>query len=545
MYERIASWPMRSVQWTEHSMASLPIALSGPSGDLGEAMTATARGLEDVRTDHEGFGSVTGRAHSPAQSARTSYRRRALLTDVLMLAVAMGVVQLVSPTGSPTGQIPQEPFGWSVALALVLLCLFQARGMYSPPLRLDLLELLRIVATGSALAATMVMAARVLLADDAYVAAETVRHLLILLPLMAAGRTAVLWDEARARRAGHAGQRALVVGAGRIGRLAAERLLSDPDLGLRPVAFLDDDPLPNEGGLSADLPVVDSRAGIHQVLAEHDIDQVLITFSTASHEELLAMARACIAAGVPVSVVPRLFELEGERVATNHLGGLPLVAMRPTDPNGWQLRVKYAADRVLAAAALLVLTPLLAVAAAAVLMSMGRPLFYRQVRAGRDGHEFEMLKLRTLREAASANAEHDADADWLAAELGSDAPEVHDNIAARVTRVGAVLRRYSLDELPQLWNVVRGDMSLVGPRPERVTYARRLEGAVYRYEDRHRVKSGLTGWAQVNGLRGKTPLADRIEWDNHYIENWSLWFDFKILVRTVGCVLAGHREEYR
>jgi exopolysaccharide biosynthesis polyprenyl glycosylphosphotransferase len=456
-----------------------------------------------------------------------------------MLALAMGMIAVVSPTDSPTGAIPPEPLGWSLAFGAVAVALFHGRRMYSAPMRLDVFDTLRSVVSGTAVAATAVISARVLVADDTWVATETIRHWLVAVPLLATGRAGVLWREARARRMGGAAIPTLVVGAGRIGRLTADRLLADSDLGLRPVAFFDDDPLPSEGGPSAVLPVMGSEAGLSAVLSEHNVEQVIITFSNASHEELLTLARTCIAAGVSVSVVPRLFELEGARVETEHLGGLPLVLLRPVDPTSWRLRVKYALDRVLAAAALLFLLPLLAAFAAAVLVSMGRPVLYRQRRVGRDGREFELLKLRTLRAAPEVPHET-ADADWAAQQIGlAGASGDHVALDERITRVGAFLRRYSLDELPQLWNVLRGDMSLVGPRPETVGYVGRFDGTIYRYGERHRMKAGLTGWAQVNGLRGRTPLTDRVEWDNHYIENWSPWLDFKILARTVGCVVRG------
>jgi lipopolysaccharide/colanic/teichoic acid biosynthesis glycosyltransferase len=149
-----------------------------------------------------------------------------------------------------------------------------------------------------------------------------------------------------------------------------------------------------------------------------------------------------------------------------------------------------------------------------------------------------MLKFRTLHQVAGVHAE--ADADWAAQELG-EMVAGHTPLDSRVSRVGAFLRRTSIDELPQLWNVVRGDMSLVGPRPERAAYVDRFEDRFYRYRDRHRVKSGLTGWAQVHGLRGNTSLRDRVEWDNHYIENWSPWFDLKILLMTVTAVVRQGR----
>jgi lipopolysaccharide/colanic/teichoic acid biosynthesis glycosyltransferase len=199
---------------------------------------------------------------------------------------------------------------------------------------------------------------------------------------------------------------------------------------------------------------------------------------------------------------------------------------------------KYALDRVFAGVSLVLLAPVLGLVALAVLVSMGRPLFFRQQRVGRDGTIFEMLKFRTMRGLPEQAGE--ADAQWAAQALGLGDTDVPFSPAAddRRTPLGAFLRRLSIDELPQLWNVLRGEMSLVGPRPERAHYVERFEQAVYRYPDRHRVKSGLTGWAQIHGLRGETSLKDRVEWDNFYIENWSPWLDVKILLRTVPALIG-------
>jgi lipopolysaccharide/colanic/teichoic acid biosynthesis glycosyltransferase len=181
---------------------------------------------------------------------------------------------------------------------------------------------------------------------------------------------------------------------------------------------------------------------------------------------------------------------------------------------------------------------------------MGGPVFFRQRRVGADGREFDMLKLRTMK--GRPEEDEEADIGWALEQLvrnGGVEPDLG-NLPAwpsigndRRTRLGRLLRRFSLDELPQLWHVVRGEMSLIGPRPERVSYVRYFEQSIYRYAERHRVKSGITGWAQVSGLRGKTSLRDRVEWDNYYIENWSPWLDVKILLMTFACVLSGKHEE--
>ena len=470
---------------------------------------------------------------TPLVSKRNSFGWQALTLDVITLSAGVAIVTALSPTSSPTGQVPSEPIGFLVAFCAVVVLLFRLRGMYAAPMRLELTEALREIVSATAIAAVLIMAARVLSTNEAYVAAETVRHWLVMVPLLMAGRAVVLLSEARRRRVGVGGRRTLVVGAGVIGRLTASRLLSDPALGLVPVGFLDDDPLDGDDE-TADLRVY-GWDDFDTVVEEQRLQHVIIAFSGADHPRLIALARRAWELGVAVSVVPRLFELEGERAVTEHLGGLPLVALRPADRQSWQFQLKYALDRVVAAGLLLLALPVLLAAMAAVRLSIGRPVFFRQPRVGRDGAIFEMLKLRTMREAPSG---YEADAQWAAVELGGETVAANAPLESRVSPATHFLRRSAIDELPQLWNVVRGDMSLVGPRPERLPYVERFGDRIYRYSDRHRVKSGLTGLAQVNGLRGQTSLRDRVEWDNHYIENWSHWLDLKILLKTAPALLA-------
>jgi exopolysaccharide biosynthesis polyprenyl glycosylphosphotransferase len=491
---------------------------------------------------------VTKRFYRDAGTARDRFGYgkpfgwSALTLDVIMLGAAAATVAAISPTSSPTGQVPSEPIEWMVAYSVLVLVLFRLRRMYTAPLRLELTEALREIVSATAVAAVLTMAARVLTTNEAYVAAETVRHWVAVVPLLLAGRAAVLLTEAHRRRVGAAGQRTLVVGAGVVGRLTATRLLADPALGLVPVGFLDDDPLDGDDE-SADVPVY-RWDDFEAIVREQRVEHVIIAFSGAEHPRLLALARSAWELGVAVSVVPRLFELEGERAEIEHLGGLPLVALRPADRQSWQFRLKYALDRVVAAGLLCLAIPVLLAGMAAVWLTIGRPIFFRQRRVGRDGVLFEMLKLRTLREAPAG---YEADAEWAAVELGGETVAANAPLEVRVGRVTNFLRRSAIDELPQLWNVVRGDMSLVGPRPERLPYAERFSDHIYRYSDRQRVKSGLTGLAQVSGLRGQTSLRDRVEWDNHYIENWSPWLDLKILLKTapalLGALIAACRDE--
>jgi exopolysaccharide biosynthesis polyprenyl glycosylphosphotransferase len=267
------------------------------------------------------------------------------------------------------------------------------------------------------------------------------------------------------------------------------------------------------------------------VVAETGAEHVILAFVNESDSELRPLVRRCEELGLEVSLVPRLFDAINDRVALEHLGGTPLLMLNSVDPLGWQFALKHAVDRAAAAIALLALAPMLLAVAIGVRLSSPGPVLYRQRRVGRDGQAFDMLKFRSMR---VVEAPEQFEPEQGLAPGGVEGED-------RRTPFGRLLRRTAVDELPQLLNVLRGEMSLIGPRPERSEYVD-MFGEIDRYQDRHRVRSGLTGWAQVHGYRGQTPLADRVEWDNFYIENWSLWLDLRIMLMTVSVVLRGAGE---
>jgi exopolysaccharide biosynthesis polyprenyl glycosylphosphotransferase len=387
--------------------------------------------------------------------------------------------------------------------------------------------------TTSALAGMFVLSVRALIGHDASIADEVLRLWAFSAIYLGGGRVALDWSQVKARRHGELVKPTLIVGAGKVGSLTARRLLDHPEFGLKPIGFLDKDPVDDA---ERRLPVLGASWDLEDVVRAHDVQHVIVTFSRAPSEVLLRLVRRCEELGVRVSLVPRLYEQMSHRLTVEHVGGLPLLSVRRVSPKSWQFAIKHAVDRLAALALLPLVLPALAVSAIAVYLSVGKPIFFRQRRVGRDGRVFEMLKFRTMRESGEP-------ADLLEAlrPLGEGLAPGGVEGADRRTRVGSILRATSLDELPQLLNVLKGDMSLVGPRPERPEFVRLFEEQVHRYGDRHRVKAGVTGWAQVHGLRGKTSIADRAEWDNYYIEAWSLWLDFKILLMTVFAVFSSFR----
>jgi exopolysaccharide biosynthesis polyprenyl glycosylphosphotransferase len=322
-----------------------------------------------------------------------------------------------------------------------------------------------------------------------------------------------------ARSRGALRENALIVGAGDAGVRVARTLVDHPEFGLVPKGFVEARPRPE-----LPLPVVGHPSQLAELVPECDARRVIVTFGGVRDADLVGILRRCSHIRAQTDVIPRFFELGG-LLPTPDLEivwGLPLIHLRRSVSDPLARAAKRLVD-VLAASTLLVLSlPVLGFVTIAVGLSGPGPIFFRQKRVGKEGRVFELIKFRTMR------VNDDSDTTWNVGPTEE-----------RITPVGNMLRRTCLDELPQLLNVIRGEMSLVGPRPERPYFADQFEINVRGYEDRHRVSAGMTGWAQIHGLRGDTSIDDRVFFDNAYIDHWSLWRDLHILMRTAGSILRG------
>ena len=317
------------------------------------------------------------------------------------------------------------------------------------------------------------------------------------------------------RRHGRFVRRALVVGGGPLGQEVVRRLRGHPEFGVRVVGYLDD--RWPAGERIEGKEVLGGYEAVTQALADHRVDQLFVALPMEAHHEMLKVLNAIEGELVDVKIVPDVLQFVTLRAAVEELEGLPVISLAQSPITGWSRIAKRAMDLVLSAIGLVVLAPLLALTALAIRLTSSGSVFYAQERMGLDGRSFAMYKFRSM----TVDAEAESGPVW--ATTGDH----------RRTSLGRVLRRLSLDELPQLWNVLKGEMSLVGPRPERPFFVQQFKTMIPQYMLRHKVKSGMTGWAQVNGLRGNTSLEKRIEYDLYYVQNWSLALDVKILILTL------------
>jgi Undecaprenyl-phosphate glucose phosphotransferase len=410
---------------------------------------------------------------------------------------------------------PSFYFCWR-QLPLVLLlaaAAFRLAGQYNIDRLRRFREEMVAVLHGTALLTLFVMAA-VFFLHDPYESRATV---ILFSALTAAGvinARRLGWGLVRTLRSRGYNQRfALIIGAGRGARRLARTLHRLNWLGIKNVGFVEE----RAGALCGDLDVLGGFAELPELIRKYQVDHVFIALPLDRYDDARRVFAILSRQLVEVRLVPDVPNLAGLSLTTANLDGLPVVGLRESPHFGLNVVVKRLMDVVLSLVGLVVLSPLLALLAALVKLTSPGPVFYRQERCGLNGRPFFMLKFRSM----PVDSEQKTGPVW--ARKGD----------ARCTPLGAFLRKTSLDELPQLWNVLRGDMSLVGPRPERPVFIQQFQKTIPNYMARHCVKAGITGWAQVHGWRGNTSLRKRIQYDLYYITHWTPWLDLRILWMTI------------
>ena len=326
-------------------------------------------------------------------------------------------------------------------------------------------------------------------------------------------------------RAGIGLKRVAIAGAGDLGRLIADKILEHRELGCRIVGFIDDKAADDHIGYRG-LPLLGTLDDAAEILRREKIDQVYVALPLEAHSRMLSLLELTSRECVDVRFVPDLLQFIALRARLEDLDGVPVISINDVPLQGFNTALKRLIDIPIAAVALVLLAIPLGILALLVRRTSPGPIFYRQERMGLDGKSFIIYKFRSM----THDAERETGPVWA-----------RENDPRR-TGFGRFLRRYSLDELPQLWNVLRGDMSIVGPRPERPLFVEQFKHRYPQYMLRHKVKAGITGWAQVNGWRGNTSIEKRIEYDLYYIENWSLALDLKIMWLTL--VRGFHTHAY-
>jgi len=308
----------------------------------------------------------------------------------------------------------------------------------------------------------------------------------------------------------------LILGDGELGQKLLHSFDAHSELGLKAIGFLSDSE-EKVGQITDGLGVIGTFEGLHEVLKRQKIDQVYLALPFHQHEKIRHILSSLKNELVDIKVVSDLYDFIRLGGGIDDLDGLPIINIQDTPLHGWGKIAKRALDLFVAFMGILILSPFMFIIGAVIKLTSHGPIFYKQKRMGLDGEIFEALKFRSM----MVDAEKETGPVWA---------QSNDS---RRTPIGKILRETSLDELPQLFNILKGEMSLVGPRPERPELIDQFKHKIPKYMLRHKIKAGLTGWAQVNGWRGNTSLEKRIEYDLYYIENWSISFDLRILFLTI------------
>ncbi len=340
----------------------------------------------------------------------------------------------------------------------------------------------------------------------------------ILFLLSGTERIFLRWLIRYLRKRGFNVKRLLVVGAGELGLRVVQAVRNHPEYGYKIIGMLDD--YISNGYFKKDhgVEVLGRIRELPELVAKYDVDKVIIALPVRAYDKIRRIVEKCEYEGIEAEIVPDFLKIIRPKTQVKDFDGLPLVSIRSLPTESWGYTVaKRAFDIAFSLTVLILGAPVFVLIAIGVKLSSPGPVFFTQERIGAKRKPFTMYKFRTMRVAPK----EESDVTWTTQ---------NDN---RRTWFGAFLRKTSLDELPQFWNVLKGDMSVVGPRPERPYFAEQFKDQIPKYMVRHQVKTGITGWAQVNGWRGDTSIQKRLECDLYYLENWSFWFDLKIIFLTI------------
>ena len=437
-----------------------------------------------------------------------------VITDVIVLAIAFGLAYLTRFWGHWDVIPPVSDTAVALAMVLVIfpVTFHQARLYLTSRVRThvgEVFELFKATVT-----ATLILVAITYFTRDRYSRATLALFVVYAFVLVSVTRLVFRAALSEIRRRGYNLRSILVVGAGELGQRVIETINGHRELGFRVTGLLTRK-REKIGQSVLGVPVVGHVGDLDRVMGSHPVDQVILALPVEDQPLVKSLMEQLALYTVDVKIIPDLYQYITLYGGLEEFGGLPIINLQAGPLHGWNLIAKRAFDVLVASVILIGISPLMFAVALAIKLTSRGPVLYRQERMGMDGETFHILKFRTMR----------VDAERQGAQMASpDDP--------RRTRFGSLLRATSIDELPQLLNVLKGDMSLVGPRPERPVFIDEFKRQIPRYHLRHKVKAGITGWAQINGLRGQTSIQKRIEYDLYYIENWSLLLDLKILVRT-------------
>ncbi len=469
------------------------------------------------------------------QRIRTLFTLSLVVQDVFLIALAFVLayqlrvsIQWPEPLAN---QVPLSSYAglFVVQLVAIIVILFLNRQYYIPRAisRIDQVYYAFIsVSVGIliAIAVTTIFLRNNRAILD-YPRAMLVYNWLLTIVLLMVGRLFTNWLRTRLQDRGIGKDRLIIAGSGDTARMIIQRIVVSPDLGYDLIGIVNGETRARD---ILGVPILGQPEDLPELITEYHIDEVIVAMPEKSHREMLHVVSYCERGRVTIKIFPDLFQYITSSAGIDDLGGLPLLSVRDYALRGYLLMLKRIIDFLGATVGLVALSPLMLMTALAIKLESPGPVFFIQPRMGLDGREFMMIKFRSMR----SDAEKDGPG-WT----------VRDD--PRQTRLGSWLRRREVDELPNLINVLLGEMSLVGPRPEQGYYVDQFRRFVPRYMDRHREKGGMTGWAQVNGLRGDSSISERTKYDLWYSENWSILLDLKILLRTLWQVVFPAHDEPR